>query len=164
MTLARRRPIGRIGRPHGTDGTVHVDGPSHPLPVGTMVWLAGVAATVERRAGTDTRPLLRLSGVADRDAATALRGVELSVALDDAPLQEGEWLAEDLVGCTVEGLGRVRGVIAAPSCDLLEVGEQRVLVPFVRDAIRHVDAGARRIDVDRRFLGLPPALPEGPTC
>lgn len=72
----------------------------------------------------------------------------------DAPLAEGEWLAEDLVGCVIEGLGEVRRVVAAPSCDVLEVGERGVLVPFIAQAIRAVDPVARSIELDRDFLAL----------
>ncbi len=110
-------------------------------------------AEVERRAGTADRPLVRLAGVGDRDAAGALRGETLLV-LDDKELEPDEYLMEDLVGCCVEGLGEVRAVIAAPSCDLLEVGEERVLVPLVSDAVKRVDLEARTIEVDRGFLGL----------
>ena len=45
--------------------------------------------------------------------------------------------------------------MAGPSCDVLEVGEGGVLVPFVSDAIRRVDAEAGVIEVDSEFLGLP---------
>ena len=48
----------------------------------------------------------------------------------------------------------MRAVVHGPSCDLLEVGDERVLVPLVRDAVRHVDLEARRIDVDLAFLDL----------
>ena len=147
-------PVGRVGRPHGRDGSFWVEGAEHALPEGAAVTIAGREAQVERRAGTDARPLVRLSGVEDRDAAAALRGQALLMAQEDAPLEEGEWLSADLVGCEVPGLGSVRRVIAAPSCDLLEVGDDAVLVPFVSDAIRRVDTEARVIEVDREFLAL----------
>jgi ribosomal 30S subunit maturation factor RimM len=42
-------------------------------------------------------------------------------------------------------------------------GGTPLLVPMVRDAIREVDVGARRIDVDGQFLGLDEAgEPERP--
>jgi 16S rRNA processing protein RimM len=110
-------------------------------------------AELERRAGTGERPIIRIAGVGDRDAAAALRGQELHV-LDTSELEEDEYLVEDLVGCRVEGLGEVRAVIAAPSCDVLEVGEDRVLVPLVSDAVKRVDLDARTIEVDRAFLGI----------
>jgi 16S rRNA processing protein RimM len=112
------------------------------------------ARRVARRGGTDDRPLLRLEGVDDRNAADALRGQPLLASLEDAPLNEDEWLAEDLVGCEVPGLGAVTRVVAAPSCDLLEVGPDAVLVPLVSDAVRAIDVDARRIDVDLDFLAL----------
>jgi 16S rRNA processing protein RimM len=143
-----------VGRAHGLDGSFYVDRPDHELAEGTSVSVGGRAAVVERRAGTDARPLIRLSGVADRDAAEALRGEAVILSAGGGPLEEGEWPAEDLVGCTIEGVGEVLRVVQAPSCDLLEVGDEGTLVPFVRDAVKRVDVDARVIEVDRRFLGL----------
>ena len=37
------------------------------------VTVGGRAARVERRAGTDAKPIVRLSGISDRNAAEALR-------------------------------------------------------------------------------------------
>jgi 16S rRNA processing protein RimM len=148
---------GRVGRPHGLDGSFRVESPAHPLTVGTAVSIEGAPRVVERRAGTDDRPLIRLEGVGDRDTATTLRGSLLLVSEAEAPLGELEWLAADLVGCLVPGLGRVTRVIGAPSCDLLEL-EDGTLVPLISDAVSSVDLAHGRIEVDRRFLGL-----EGPT-
>jgi 16S rRNA processing protein RimM len=153
----RELPAGRVGRAHGLDGSFYVERPSHELPEGTALTVAGRGAIVERRAGTDERPLVRLSGVADREAAEALRGEALLVADrsdHDAVLAAGEWLAADLVGCRIEGIGEVHRVVEGPSCDVLEVGDDGVLVPFVSDAIKRVDTEARVIEVDRGFLDL----------
>ena len=146
--------VGRVGRAHGRDGAFYVEAPEHPLEVGSQVRVADRPAEVERRAGSSERPIVRLSGVSDRGAALALRGEALLVPESQAPLGEGEWLAGDLVGCRVEGLGEVHAVVHGPSCDLLEVGERRVLVPLVRDAVLSVDLDARRIEVDHDFLAL----------
>jgi 16S rRNA processing protein RimM len=150
----RRVAVGRVGKAHGLDGSFYVVAASHPLPLGMSLTVGQQVRRVARRAGTDERPLLRLEGVEDRDAVAALRGEALLAALDDAPLEEGEWLAEDLVGCEVPGLGEVTRVVAAPSCDLLEVGPDAVLVPLISDAVKAVDVAARRIDVDLGFLSL----------
>ncbi len=147
-------PVGRVGRAHGRDGSFHVEAPGHALTEGTELTVAGQAAVVERRAGTDDRPLIKLSAVHGREAAAALRGEALLAAQADAPLAEGEWLAEDLVGCLIEGLGEVRRVVSAPSCDVLEVGDDGVLIPFIAEAIRSIDPQARSIELDRRFLAL----------
>ncbi|MEX1142107.1 MAG: hypothetical protein WEB79_07345 [Thermoleophilaceae bacterium] len=150
MADTRLVTAGTVGRPHGLDGSFAVERPSHPLERGTTVVVGGTTRRVERRAGTDRRPLVRLDGVGDREAAAALRG-ELLLVQDT--LTDGEWLAEDLVGCRVEGLGEVWRVIDAPSCDLLEL-EGGELVPLISDAIASVDLDARLIAVDRRFLRL----------
>ena len=142
---------GVVGRSHGLDGSFHVERPRHPLERGAVVWLEGVEHAVLRRAGTDRKPLIRLDGgIASREAVTALRGKLLLV---EEALGEGEWLAQDLVGCRVDGLGAVVRVIDAPSCDLLEL-EGGELVPLISDAVLAVDLDARTIDVDRRFLRL----------
>ena len=157
--------VGRVGPPHGRDGTLWVEGAlggsrdeppaaRDPLGEGCEVTVAGRRATVERRAGTAERPLLRLSDVTDRQGAAALRGERLLVPEAAAPPAPAEWLVDDLVGARVEGVGEVRRVLAGSSCDVLEVGEGRVLVPLVSDAIRRIDSAARVIEVDRRFLGL----------
>jgi 16S rRNA processing protein RimM len=141
-----------VGRPHGLDGSFYLVRTDEPLSVGDEVEIKGRVARVERRAGTDDRPIVRLAGVGDRDAAAALRGEPLLIEAGD--LEEGEYFTDDLVGCEVPGLGQVRRVLPAPSCDLLEVGDAGLLVPLVSDAVTSIDLEARVIEVDRRFLGL----------
>lgn len=111
--------------------------------------VAGRRLRIERSDGSDARPLLRLGGVGDRQAAAALRGEPLLV---EAALGTDEWLAGDLMGCTVPGWGPVTRVLEAPSCHLLEL-EDGSLVPLVGDAVLRVDTEARIIEVDREFLG-----------
>jgi 16S rRNA processing protein RimM len=162
---------GRIGRPHGLDGSFHVTRPRPALlELGGEVRIGDVARAIVRRSGTDDRPILRLHGIDDRLGAEALRGEDLFVARAAAPaLAAGEYWAEDLQGCrvvTVGGreLGIVEGLRALPSCEVLEVGE--LLVPMVGDAVRAIDVEARRIVVDGEFLGVGesavPAPPDPP--
>ena len=127
------------------------------LEEGAALSVAGRAVAVVRRAGTDARPIVRVEGIEDRDAAEALRGEELlTVAEGD---QDAGWEIAELVGCDVPGIGSVRRVLRNPSCDVLEVGDEGTLVPLVADAVKSVDTEARRIEVDLRFLGIhdPPA-------
>lgn len=153
---------GRVGRPHGLDGSFHVThARSALLPLRGIVRVGDAEAEIVRRAGTDERPILRLAGHDGREAAESLRGEELLVARTAAPpLGEDEWYAEDLQGCVVADgpteVGRVRRLLALPSCEVLEVerpGAGDLLVPLVRDAVRSVDVRAARIDVDLAFLG-----------
>jgi 16S rRNA processing protein RimM len=154
---------GRVGRPHGLDGSCYVTEPWPALlALGARVRVSGGEREIVRRAGTDARPIIRLEGCADRAAAEALRGAELLVDRDATPpLGDDEWYAEDLEGCVVHDggrdLGLVRRMLALPSCEVLEVdrpgGGPALLVPLVRDAVRSVDITGRRIEVDLRFLG-----------
>jgi 16S rRNA processing protein RimM len=150
---------GRVGRPHGLDGSFHVTRPrAGLLRVGVSVQVGADTREIVRAAGTDDRPILRLDGVDAREAAEALRGNDLYVARAAAPeLGEGEYWAEDLEGCLVADgdreLGRVVRLVALPSCEALELEGSGALVPLVRDAVRSIDLAARRIDVDGAFLG-----------
>jgi 16S rRNA processing protein RimM len=152
---------GRVGRPHGLDGSFHVlEARAALLELGATVRAGDREIEIVRRAGTDDRPIVRLDGVESREAAGALRGVELLVPRSAAPaLEDDEWWAEDLVGCrVVDGpreLGHVERLMPLPSCEALEVasGDETFLVPLVRDAVRSVDVAAKVIDVDVAFLG-----------
>ena len=137
---------GRVGKPHGLDGSFYVDDPRHELPEGASLTLAGSTREIERRAGTDARPLIRLTGVSDPGA---LRGETLLI---EDELADDEWLASDLIGCRVPGLGTVLRVVDGPSCSVLEL-DDGTLVPFVSDAIARVDTDAREIHVNADFLG-----------
>ena len=141
MTLVT---AGRVGKPHGRDGSFYVEGAAHPLQPGTTLLLQEQPRTVSRRAGTDQRPIIRLSGVSEPGP---FRGELLLV---DEQLGNEEWLASDLLQCSVPGHGRVVRVLDGPSCSVLEL-EDGTLVPFVSDAIRSVCPG--EILVNEEFLG-----------
>ena len=161
---AARLSAGRIGRPHGLDGSFYVTrAKPRLLSVGTQVTVASRTAAIVRRAGTDQRPIVRLEGIEDRAAAEGLRGGELTVDGEDAPaLGEGEWWAHELEGCEVldgeEQFGTVTRLIELPSCEALEVqpaaGGEPLLVPMVKEAVRRIEPAARRIEIDLEFLGL----------
>ena len=143
MTLVT---AGRVGKPHGLDGSFYVEGARHELPAGAMVTIASRTYSLDRRAGTDERPLIRLAGVSDPRPL----GGELLLVEDE--LAEDEWLASDLAGCRVPGLGTVARVMDGPSCSVLEL-DDGTLVPFISDAIERVDTHAREIHVRPDFLG-----------
>jgi 16S rRNA processing protein RimM len=153
---------GTVGRPHGLDGSFHVIRPTPQLLlVDAVVRIGGHEATITRRAGTDARPILRLSSCEERTCAETMRGQELLVPREQAPeLEPDEWWAADLEGCAVldEGrrIGTVRRLLALPSCEVLEVVRadgSELLVPLVADAVLTVDVERRRIEIDVGFLG-----------
>ena len=123
------------------------------LALGATVVVDERQFEIERLAGTPERPIVRLSGCSSRADAEALRGASLAV-LGAERLEEGEFWARDLEGCTVvdgeREVGVVSRMVALPSCEALEVGE--ALIPLVRDAIRSVDVDAGVIDVDMGFV------------
>jgi 16S rRNA processing protein RimM len=151
---------GRVGRPHGLDGSFHVVAADAELLRGrSVVHVAGAPLEIVRRAGTEDNPIFRLAGSSSRDDAEALRGQELTVPIGELELEEDEYWAHELAGCAVVdgevAVGFVRRMSALPSCEVLEVDRPdgtELLVPMVRDAIRSIDVAARRIDVDLGFL------------
>jgi 16S rRNA processing protein RimM len=163
-------PAGRVGRPHGLDGSFYVTG-ARPrlLTVDAVVAVGGREAAITRRAGTEARPILRVEGVEDRAGAEALRGLELTVRAPEAPtLGEGEWWAHELEGCEVfdgtRRVGTVARLIELPSCEALEVqtthGGEALLVPMVKDAIRSIEVARRRVEIDLGFLGVEEQPPD----
>jgi len=153
---------GRVTSPHGLDGSVKI---AEPIPAllgkGCELEVGGELIAIERRSGTDARPIIRLAGCTDRNAAEALRGAILLVSRDSVPeLGSDEWWTDELVGCrVVDGdreVGEVSGVLGLPSCEALQVGRAdgtTLLVPLIGDAVRSVDTSAAIIDVDLFFLG-----------
>jgi 16S rRNA processing protein RimM len=109
-----------------------------------------------------TRPIAgafaaRLTGVATREAAEALKGTRLYVPRDRLPpLPEDEFYHADLVGLAVvdtggAALGTVRAVLDHGAGDILEIarpGAPDLLLPFTRAAVPTVDLAARRIVAD----------------
>jgi 16S rRNA processing protein RimM len=155
---------GRVGRPHGLDGSFYVTQPRAALlDAGRTLRIGEREDEIVRRAGTDARPIVRLASCTTRTDAEALRGADLLVPAEHAPaLEEDEWWPEQLEGCAVHDgereVGVVRRLLALPSCEVLEVARAtgaggELLVPLIRDAVRSVDVDARRIDVDLAFLG-----------
>lgn len=105
---------------------------------------------------SDVRPhkerlLLRIDGVNDADAAAAYAGAVLYAPRERIPLANGEFLDDDLVGCSVEsaegtGYGVVERVEHYPSSDMLVVGDR--MVPMVRAIVTEIDLPRRRIVID----------------
>jgi 16S rRNA processing protein RimM len=149
--------VGRVGRPHGLDGSFYVLEPAPELPAtGGMV----SGRRIVRRAGTSEKPILRLEGSTSREDAQALSGRVLTIPRDDGMLADDEFWASDLEGCAVvdgdTAVGFVRTMLALPSVEVLEVDRvdgSELLVPMVRDCIRSIDLEGRRIEIDLGFLG-----------
>jgi 16S rRNA processing protein RimM len=99
----------------------------------------------------------KLDGVADRDAAAALKGVRLYVPRAALPpAEEEEWYHADLLGLAAvlrdgTALGRVKAVHAFGAGDSLEIERPDtapVMVPFTRAAVPVVDLAGGRVVID----------------
>lgn len=106
--------------------------------------------------------VVRIDGVADRDAADALNRTHLYVPRDVLPAPaEDEYYHADLIGLAVERpdgtpLGRVKAVHDFGAGDILEIRDadgREALIPFSRAVVPVVDLGGGRLVAD-----LPPGL------
>ena len=148
--------VGRVGRAHGVRGEVTVDvrtdEPHARFVVGARLGTDPAAAgplTVAAVRPHQGRLLLRFAEVPDRGAAEGLRGVLLTVDVDesDEPVGPDEFYDHQLVGLQVRDqrgstVGQVADVVHNPGHDLLVVrrgdgGE--ALVPFVAELVTEVD-------------------------
>jgi 16S rRNA processing protein RimM len=150
----RLLPIGRVGRPHGLDGSFVVEEASEDprrWSVGARVLVDGEPAEIvsTRRAGKG-RPAIRLDRQATRGAQLAIRAADLP------PADDGAWYAFELVGLAVveEGgrtLGSVVGLYPGVANDNLEL-DDGTLLPLIDDAVLDVDLAGGRIVVRAGFL------------
>jgi 16S rRNA processing protein RimM len=153
--------VGRVGRAHGLDGAVYLEGNGGAVPLrsGLAVTLGGRPAVIVERRGTDQRPILRFDCASDREAAEGLRGQEVEAPAAALPDPDpDDYLHVDLIGCRVTAgdreLGTVADVLVYPANDVLDIrgGEEPVLVPFVEDVVISVDVAERRIVIRDDFL------------
>lgn len=157
--------MGRVLRPHGLRGTVVVeslsDRPRLRFAPGEVLALDnGATLTVAALEAPGPLPRLTFVEIGDRDGAEKLRGRLLYIDRERLrPLAPDEFWPEDLAGLEVRSqdgalLGRVEGVVLAPSQDRLVVRGLAGLfeIPFVAALVPAVDFEAKTVIVD---------LPEG---
>jgi 16S rRNA processing protein RimM len=144
--------VGRVGKPHGLDGSFAVEGASEEarrFEVGATLLVGGQRATVVESKRSRGRPVIRLDRDVERGAALEVPRSELE------PLGEGEYYAFELVGLEVEdedgtSLGRVAEVQPGVANDVLELDSGHAL-PLVDACVLDVDLQAGRILVARGF-------------
>jgi 16S rRNA processing protein RimM len=163
-----RARLGAVGRPHGLDGSFRVDGAVDWFAYdrGQRLLVAGEERRIAARR-SEQPPVIRLEGVADRDAVEALRGAALELPVERLPEpEEDAFYVFDLVGCAVScqdrTVGVVREVLERPANDVLvlDAGGQELLVPFVRDAVPEVDIEGRRLELAAWVLDEPASTGE----
>ncbi len=145
--------VGRVGRPHGLDGSFVVEDASEAperFVQGAELLAAGEPAKVvaSKRAGKG-RLVVKLDRRVERGAA-----LEVPRAALPEP-EAGKWYVFQLVGLSVEEdggrvLGRVADVEPWPANDVL-VLEGGAMLPLVDACVLQVDLDAGRILVARGF-------------
>jgi 16S rRNA processing protein RimM len=167
--------IGEVTKPHGVRGEFcvmsHADSPVLYSP-GRRLGLRSPGESRRGSPGRDlparwvtvlsSRPhqgrmLLTVQGVADRDAADALRGLEVVVPAGDLPpLDQGEVYLHELVGFDAvlpDGVkvGVLKGFLDVPGQDVwiirAEDGKE-ILLPAHEATVPKIDMDARRITID----------------
>lgn len=170
MTDATKRVcLGVVTGPHGVQGAVRIKSftavPQDVGRYGPLTDETGGRRFELRLQGTAKGIVIaRLSGVADRNQAEALRGVRLFLPRSALPQTETEeYYHADLIGLEAvlgDGtpVGRVRAIHDFGAGDTLEVereGAPPLLVPFTRAVVPVVDIAGGRV-----VLEPPPGLLE----
>ncbi|MBS1714398.1 MAG: 16S rRNA processing protein RimM [Armatimonadetes bacterium] len=149
------RPVGKVVGTHGLKGGLKV----RPLTdfverfdPGSVVYLLGQARKIRACGWHKGQARIELEGISDVTTAEAVRGESLSVPIEDLPeLDDGEYLASDLIGMAVETpdgrkIGTLDEVVASPAHDLFRIGD--VLIPAIKEFVLDIDVKERKIVVD----------------
>jgi 16S rRNA processing protein RimM len=152
--------VGRVTAPFGVSGEVRVvtetDFPERLAERPLFVGPDHRPMRVEHARPHGREMLLKLGGVDTVEAAEALRGAELSIAIADAtPLPPGRYYLHQIVGLEVwtvngERYGEVREVLSRLANDIYVVDRagKEVLVPAIADVVKEIDIAAGRMVID----------------
>jgi 16S rRNA processing protein RimM len=144
--------VGRVGRPHGLDGSFVVEKASEDprrFEVDATLWVDGVESRVVASKQARGRPVIAL----DREVP---RGAALEVPATDLPEpDEDAYYVFQLVGLSVEEeggrpLGRVRHVEPGVANDVLEL-DTGLALPLHEACVLEVDVPGGRVVVARGF-------------
>ncbi len=159
----KRICVARIGAPHGVRGEVRrwsfTEDPGAVARYGPFTTEAGRVIDIEALRPAKECFVARLKGVSDRNAAEALRNVELFVPRTQLPVpaEEDEYYHADLIGlAAVDRTGAPLGTVIAVhnfgAGDLIELtlaGQSgTVMLPFNAAAVPGVDLAAGRITIE----------------
>lgn len=151
---ARRILVGVIGAPHGVRGEVRLKSyTSDPRTIADYpaLWSQDGCRTfkiVNVRLLKDDMLIVRLDGVADREAAQSITNLRLFVDRANLPpADEDEFYHADLIGLRAANeQGEAIGVVVAlqnfGAGDLIEVAPSRgetFYVPFTKSFVPHID-------------------------
>jgi 16S rRNA processing protein RimM len=168
--------VGEILRPHGVTGELKMrvltEYPEHLAEL-TTVFLTADTGSDQRIPHELTHvrmhqgyALIRLKGIADRNAADRLRQLFVMIAIEDAvPLEEDELYLFQIVGLTVyteEGqlLGTITEVLETGANDVYIITApdgKEILIPVIPQVVLSTDKVTRKMTVRLSDGLLPPA-------
>ncbi len=162
MSDASRIVLGRITGAHGIQGEVKLlsftSDPEAIASYGPLDSSTGGTLTIRSLKPLKGAFRARLEGVEDRNAAEALKGVELSVSRDRLPEpDEDEVYHADLIGLAAYDtggklVGEVVAVVDFGAGELLELKlpdhKSTVLVPFNLETVPEINLDAGRLTID----------------
>lgn len=143
---------------HGIKGEVRLKLFTGDLSAYPVLYAGGRTLTIKSVRPGPNGAVARFAEIADRDAAEALRGTELTVPRSALPpLAEGEYYHADLIGLSCistngEALGHVVAVENFGAGDVIEIERptgKRFMVPMKAEAVPEWDA--ERLVVDAAF-------------
>ena len=170
MRPETRVVVARVGAAHGIKGEVRVAAfTADPLAIASYAPLSAADGRTfrvvsARPAGNPSTLIVRFEGIADRTAAEALNGLELSVPRSVlGEVAQDEFFHADLIGLSAvrpdgTAVGTVIAVQNYGAGDLIEIAPPRgntILVPFTATAVPEVDVAGGRLVIDP-----PPGLME----
>jgi 16S rRNA processing protein RimM len=153
--------MAKIGAAHGIRGEVRVkpygDDPLSFADYGILTTRDGKRSfEVERARVQKTVVITKFKGIADRNQAEELNGIDLFIDRDQLPEpEEDEFYYSDLTGLDVldqngETLGKIIAVQDFGAGDLLEVRPKRgrsFYIPFTKDFVPAIDLENGRVSV-----------------
>jgi 16S rRNA processing protein RimM len=147
-----RVQIGKVGKPHGIDGSFFIEQPSADerwWKVGSRFFAGGAEVEVVAARRSSGRPIVKLDRAVERGALIEVERDALP------PTEEDEYYAFELVGLPVveengRELGSVKAVTTGIANDILEL-DSGVLLPMIEDCVRDVDLAGGRIVVAEGF-------------
>jgi 16S rRNA processing protein RimM len=156
--------MGVFGAPQGVRGEVRVKSlTGEPSAIGDYGPLTNKGRTrsfvfESLRSLKDDMLVARITGVSTREAAEALKNVEIFARRDQLPPpDEDEFYYEDLVGLEAvdaagASLGRVVSLMNHGAGDVLEIapadGGETLLLPFTKSVAPRIDFDAGRIVIE----------------
>jgi 16S rRNA processing protein RimM len=150
--MTDRVVIGRVGKPHGLDGSFvveHASDDARWFAVGSPLIVGDATAEVVATKVSGGRRVIRLDCPAPRGTALEVERAALP-ATDDGEFYVFELIGLEVVEETGRSLGKVVSVAPGVANDALEL-EGGSMLPLVEDCVRDVDLAARRILVAPGF-------------